>query len=100
MSLKLCYEHLACVLGALQGESKYVYITGDFNVNTLHIYNGGLARQEFINMFSSRRCVYRPPFMSLKLFNEHLACVLDALQGESKYVYITGDFNVNISPYL
>ena len=24
-------------------------------------------------------CVYRPPFMSLKLFNEHLACVLGAL---------------------
>ena len=41
------------VLGALQGERKYVYITGDFNVNTLPIYNGGLARQEFINIFSS-----------------------------------------------
>ena len=53
MSLKLFNEHLACVLGALQGERKYVYITGDFNVNTLPIYNGGLARQEFINIFSS-----------------------------------------------
>ena len=53
MSLKLFNEHLACVLGTLQGERKYVYITGDFNVNTLPIYNGGLARQEFINIFSS-----------------------------------------------
>ena len=44
MSLKFFNEHLACVLGALQGERKYVYITGDFNVNTLPIYNGGLAR--------------------------------------------------------
>ena len=53
MSLKLFNEHLACVLGVLQGERQYVYITGDFNVNTLPIYNGGLARQEFINIFSS-----------------------------------------------
>ena len=49
MSLKLFNEHLACVLGALQRERKYVYITGDFNVNTLPIYNG----QEFVNIFSS-----------------------------------------------
>ena len=31
-------------------------------------------------------CVYRPPFMSLKLFNEHLSCVLGALKRERKYV--------------
>ena len=50
MFLKLFNEHLACVLGALQRERKYVYITGDFNVNTLPIYNGGLDRQEFIHI--------------------------------------------------
>ena len=44
MSLKLFNEHLACVLGALQGERKYVYITGDVNVNTLPIYNGGYSK--------------------------------------------------------
>ena len=53
MSLKLFNEHLSCILGALQRERKCVYITGDFNVNTLLIYNGGLARQEVINIFSS-----------------------------------------------
>ena len=51
ISLKLFNEHLSCVLGMLQRERKYVYITGDFNVNTLPIYNGGLARQDFINIF-------------------------------------------------
>ena len=36
----------------LQRERKYVYICGDFNVNTLHI-DGGLAKQDFINLLSS-----------------------------------------------
>ena len=53
MSLKLFNEHLSCVFVALQRERKYVYITGDSNVNTLPIYNSGLARQEFVNIFSS-----------------------------------------------
>ena len=51
MPSKLSNEYVYCVLGALQGERKYVYITGDLNVNTLPIYNGGLARQEIINIF-------------------------------------------------
>ena len=42
--------------------------------------------------------MYRPPFMSLQLFNEHLACVLGALQGERKYVYITRDLNIDTIP--
>ena len=43
-------------------------------------------------------CVYRPPFMSLKLFNEHLACVLGALQGEmtnAEIVYYSNQFNLH-----
>ena len=31
----------------------YIYINGDFNVNTLLIYNRGLAKQEFINILLS-----------------------------------------------
>ena len=41
-------------------------------------------------------CVYRPPSMSLKTFNELLNSMLGKLQHEHKYVYITGDFNVNV----
>ena len=41
-------------------------------------------------------CVYRPPFMSVKFFNELLELFFSKLQSEKKYVYITGDFNVNI----
>ena len=40
-------------------------------------------------------CVYRPPFMSVKFFNELLELFFSKLQSEKKYVYITGDFNVN-----
>ena len=53
MSLQLFNEHLSCVLGALQRIFVYVYIPGDFNVNTPPIYNGGIARQKFINIYSS-----------------------------------------------
>ena len=54
----LChYKHfnklLARVLGMLQREIKYVYICGDFNVNTLHKDNSGLAKQDFIDLLSS-----------------------------------------------
>jgi len=44
-------------------------------------------------------CVYRPPSMSLKVFNELWTQLLDKLQHESKlHIYITGDFNVNVLP--
>ena len=37
-------------------------------------------------------CVYRPPSMSLKVFNELWAKLLDKLQHESKLsIYTTGD---------
>ena len=45
-------------------------------------------------------CVYRPPFMSLKTFNVQLSTMLGKLQHENKYVYITGDFNVNVLPHI
>ena len=45
-------------------------------------------------------CVYRPPFMSLKTFNELLTCMFNKLQNESKHIYITGDFNVNTMSHV
>ena len=41
------------MLGKLQHENKYVYITGDFNVNVLPHIKGSLDTQEFKNIFSS-----------------------------------------------
>ena len=40
-------------------------------------------------------CVYRPPFMSLKTFNELLSRTLNKLKNLNNNIYITGDFNVN-----
>ena len=45
-------------------------------------------------------CVYRPPFMSLQIFNVQLNNLLGKLQHEKKYVYITGDFNVNLLSHI
>ena len=40
-------------------------------------------------------CVYRPPFMSLKTFNELLSRTLNKLKNQNNNIYINGDFNVN-----
>ena len=40
-------------------------------------------------------CTYRPPFISLKTFNELLSRTLNKLKNQNNYIYITGDFNVN-----
>ena len=40
-------------------------------------------------------CIYRPPFMSLKTFNELLSRTLNKLKNQNNNIYITGDFNVN-----
>ena len=53
MSLQHFNELLARVIGMLQGDKKYVYICGYFNVNTLHQSNSGLANLYFINLLSS-----------------------------------------------
>ena len=39
--------------------------------------------------------VYRPPSMSLSVFNELLSDMFGKILFENKYVYIFGDFNVN-----
>ena len=53
MSLQHFNELLARVLGMLQRGRKYVYICRDFNINTLHKDNSGLAKQDFINPLAS-----------------------------------------------
>ena len=40
-------------------------------------------------------CVNRPPFMSLKTFNELLSRTLSKLKNQNNNIYITGDFKVN-----
>ena len=40
-------------------------------------------------------CVYRPPSMSLNIFNDMMTTSFNKMQHENKYLYITGDFNVN-----
>ena len=44
------------MFGKIQHENKYVYLAGDFNVNTLPHIKGTLATQEFKNIFSANYC--------------------------------------------
>ena len=53
MSLKSFNIRLSSILGKLKHENKYVYITGDFNVNVLPHIKGSLDTQDFKNIFSS-----------------------------------------------
>ena len=43
-------------------------------------------------------CIYRPPSFSLDIFNERLSILLNHIDSEHKYAYITGDFNCNTLP--
>ena len=45
-------------------------------------------------------CIYRPPSMSLLVFNDLLTKMFHKIQGDNKYLYITGDFNVNTLPHV
>ena len=56
MSLVKFYELLSHLFGKLQPENKYIYIMGDFNVNTLPHIRGGLSVQEFKNIFAANNC--------------------------------------------
>ena len=82
-------------------KSEY-YTEKQFN-NTFSVI-GDVVNSVFIEIIRSSTntknnvicdCVYRPPFMSVKFFNELLELFFSKLQSEKKYVYITGDFNVN-----
>ena len=43
-------------------------------------------------------CIYRPTSFSLDIFNEGLSILLNQIDSEHKYAYITGDFNCNTLP--
>ena len=51
--LKSFNVQLNGMLGKIQHENKLVYITGDFNANMLPHIKSNLARQDFMNIFSS-----------------------------------------------
>ena len=90
------------------GVSLYIHNTLQYKTrNDLQL--GGEVNSVFIEIFKHTTntkfnvicgCVYRPPSMSLKEFNKLLSSTFDKMQRESKYVYISGDFNVNIMPHL
>ena len=56
MSLVKFNELLSHLFGKLQPENKYIYIMGDFNVNTLPHIRGSLSVQESKNIFAANYC--------------------------------------------
>ena len=59
----------------LQYEKNYVYITGDFNVNTLTQPNCSLATHEFKNIFSN--IFYSPLIHKPTRISDHFATLID-----------------------
>ena len=41
-------------------------------------------------------CIYRPPKASIVDFNESLKITLDTISKENKFLYLTGDFNIDL----
>ena len=56
MSLSVFNELLSDMFGKIQSENRYVYIIGDFNVNTMSNTIGNANAQEFKNIFSLNYC--------------------------------------------
>ena len=75
MSVKFFNELLELFFSKLQSEKKYVYITGDFNVNTLTQPSCSLATQDFKNIFSSN--FYSPLIQKPTRITEHSATLID-----------------------
>ena len=90
------------------GVSLYIHSTLQYKLrNKLQL--GGEVNSVFVELFKHTTntkynvtcgCVYRPSSMSLREFNKLLSNTFDKIQHEKKYVYITGDFNVNTMPHL
>ena len=57
MSLSVFNELLSDMFGKILSENKYVYIFGDFNVNTMSSVIGNANTQEFKDTFSSNYCL-------------------------------------------
>ena len=43
-------------------------------------------------------CIYRPPWVDLSEYNTCMTNTLVLLQNENKYIFVLGDYNVDISP--
>ena len=43
-------------------------------------------------------CIYRPPWVNLSEYNSCMTNTLALLQSEHKYIFLLGDYNVDISP--
>ena len=100
MSLKEFNKLLSSTFDKMQRESKYLYISGDFNVNIMPHLKGGLSIQEFQNIFSSNFCF---PFISKPTsFNNHSASIKNniycnvPIQGSD---YHAGVLTVSISDH-
>ena len=57
MSLSVFNKLLSDMFGKIQSENKFVYIFGDFNVNTMSNAIGNANAQEFKNIFPSNYCL-------------------------------------------
>ena len=57
MSLSVFDELLTDMFAKILSENKYVYIFGDFNVNTMSNAIGNANTQEFKDIFSSNYCL-------------------------------------------
>ena len=57
MSLSVFNKLLSDMFGKILPKNKYVYIFGDFNVNTMSNTLGNANTQEFKNIFSSNYCM-------------------------------------------
>ena len=75
MSLNIFNDMMTTSFNKMQHENKYLYITGDFNVNTLFNVKGGLSTQQFKNIFSSNFCF---PFINKPTrVTDHSASLID-----------------------
>ena len=75
MSLNIFNDMMTTSFNKMQHENKYLYITGDFNVNTLFNVKGGLSTQHFKNIFSSNYCF---PFINKPTrVTDHSASLID-----------------------
>ena len=41
-------------------------------------------------------CIYRPPNTDINMFIEHVSQIMSNIKPENKYVYVMGDFNLNL----
>ena len=75
MSLLVFNDLLTKMFYKIQGDNKYLYITGYFNVNTLPQMRRGPSTQEFTNIFSSHYCF---PFINRPTrVTDHSASLID-----------------------